>query len=455
CFVFPDSISSKLKSFSYNLQLYLHTGQFVSSLPYTSVTGIIGEGVVLPCHVAAEHIPEMFSVQWIFNEQLEKITVSRYDGKSKKEIQDERYRGRTEFFHSEFRAGNMSLHLRNVKNSDKGSYTCVVSFDNQYHDVLIELEVAGQGGVPSIFLRSHVKQGISLTCHTEGWFPEPQVIWLDGRGQIRKELSTTKIMMMPAGLYSPSLLDSPNTSSFSILLPLRKDYICREKQCLFSYLFFSGDVPITIIIDPPVVLVGEQVTLHCWLADTIPSNMSVLWYKKEEGKNTTLCFSPSLGGVVEQCQNEEWCRTEGRWERRALLLIIRQVQVADEGAYVCAVKGDIGSQEAITHLDVTSKQGDFQESMCCYTCKSKGWYPKPEVLWTNYGGKIINVEAKTNVTWNEEDFFTVQSNITVPCDNVDVTCAVILPKAKKSRTGRSHFYTCTCIVEGLRLLHHC
>ncbi|KFV81327.1 hypothetical protein N308_05374, partial [Struthio camelus australis] len=56
---------------------------------------------------------------------------------------DERYQGRTEFFHREFRAGNMSLHLKNVKNSDKGSYTCVVSFDNQYHDVLIELEVAG------------------------------------------------------------------------------------------------------------------------------------------------------------------------------------------------------------------------------------------------------------------------------------------------------------------------
>ncbi|NXE57189.1 BT1A1 protein, partial [Casuarius casuarius] len=212
-------------------------------------------------------------------------------------------------------------------------------------------------------------------------------------------------------------------------------------------LFFSGNVPITIIIDPPVVLVGEQVTLHCWLADTIPSNMSVLWYKKEEGKNTTLCFSPSLGGVVEQCQNEEWCRTEGRWERRALLLIIHQVQVADEGAYVCAVKGDIGSQEAITHLDVTKmgnkptfQRNQLEESMCCYTCKSKGWYPKPEVLWMNYGGKTINVEAKTNVTWNEEDLFTVQSNITVPCDNVDVTCAVILPKAKKSRTDLLYFF---------------
>ncbi|KGL72864.1 hypothetical protein N309_11455, partial [Tinamus guttatus] len=49
--------------------------------PYTTVTGVIGEGVVLPCHVVAEHIPEVFSVQWTFNEQSEKITVSRYDGK--------------------------------------------------------------------------------------------------------------------------------------------------------------------------------------------------------------------------------------------------------------------------------------------------------------------------------------------------------------------------------------
>ncbi|NWY63384.1 BT3A2 protein, partial [Chionis minor] len=57
--------------------------------------------------------------------------------------QDEKYRGRTEFFHSEFRAGNMSLHLKNIRSSDKGSYTCVVSFNDTYHDVLVELQVAG------------------------------------------------------------------------------------------------------------------------------------------------------------------------------------------------------------------------------------------------------------------------------------------------------------------------
>ncbi|GAB0202201.1 butyrophilin subfamily 1 member A1-like [Grus japonensis] len=90
-----------------------------------------------------------------------------------------------------------------------------------------------------------------------------------------------------------------------------------------------------------------------------------------------------------------------------------------------------------------------EESMCRYTCKSKQWYPKPEVIWMNYGGDTVNVEAKTNITWSERDHFTVQSTIMVPCDNVDVVCVVELIKAKISRSGSMneiivpHSSTCT------------
>uniref|UniRef100_A0A8B9E4D3 Ig-like domain-containing protein n=1 Tax=Anser cygnoides TaxID=8845 RepID=A0A8B9E4D3_ANSCY len=167
-----------------------HLNQFISYPPNSSVIGVIGEGVVLPCYVVAENIPEIFSVQWIFNEQSQKIPVSTYDGKTQKEKQDEKYQGRTEFFHSEFGAGNMSLLLKNIRSSDKGSYTCVVSFNDEYHDALIELKVAAS-----------VNVSIGLTCHADGWFPKPEVIWLDGQGQVRKEQSSTKVMMMPSGLY--------------------------------------------------------------------------------------------------------------------------------------------------------------------------------------------------------------------------------------------------------------
>ncbi|KFU92725.1 CD276 antigen, partial [Chaetura pelagica] len=57
--------------------------------------------------------------------------------------QDERYNSRTEFFPSEFQAGNMSLHLKNLRSSDQGSYTCVVSFNDRHHRGSIQLQVAG------------------------------------------------------------------------------------------------------------------------------------------------------------------------------------------------------------------------------------------------------------------------------------------------------------------------
>ncbi|XP_074994892.1 butyrophilin subfamily 2 member A2-like [Calonectris borealis] len=212
--------------------------------------------------------------------------------------------------------------------------------------------------------------------------------------------------------------------------------------CVLIGKWLTGEVPITISIEPSVVLVGDQVTLSCQLTDSVPSNMSVLWYKMEKGRDAPLCSSSSLGGVVEQCQDEEQWRIVGRWQRRAFLLVIRQVQVADEGAYVCAVNSSVVTQEATTHLDVTAigdkptLDRDLQEeSMCRYACKSKQWYPKPEVIWMNYGGDTVNVEAKTNVTWSERDHFMVQSTITVPCDNVDVVCVIKLIKSKISRSG--------------------
>ncbi|XP_040977690.1 butyrophilin subfamily 1 member A1-like [Aquila chrysaetos chrysaetos] len=220
-----------------------------------------------------------------------------------------------------------------------------------------------------------------------------------------------------------------------------------------------GEVPITISIEPAVVRVGERVTLSCQLTDSIPSNTRVLWYKMEKGRDSPLCSSSSLGGVVEQCQDEEQGRIVGLWQRRTLLLVIWQVQITDEGTYVCAVNGSVVRQEATTHLDVTAigykptLNRDLQEeSMCRYTCKSKQWYPKPEVIWMNYGGDTINVEAKTNVTWSERDHFTVQSIITVPCDNVDVVCVVKLNKSKISLSGSMNEITVpqsgTCTYKG-------
>lgn len=121
---------------------YPKTGGFLSA-PKTPVLGIVGDRVVLPCQVGSAPIPEDFSIRWTFHDQSQHIPVSSYSEKGWREEPDERYRGRGEFFHREFRAGNVSLLLRDVQSSDQGTYSCEVSFQNVSQEVLVELEVAG------------------------------------------------------------------------------------------------------------------------------------------------------------------------------------------------------------------------------------------------------------------------------------------------------------------------
>uniref|UniRef100_A0A493T5Y0 Ig-like domain-containing protein n=1 Tax=Anas platyrhynchos platyrhynchos TaxID=8840 RepID=A0A493T5Y0_ANAPP len=95
----------------------------------------------------------------------------------------------------------MSLHLKNVMLSDEGKYTCNIFLENWYDEVVVDLNVAAKGDDTSIFLDGHVGQGIGLTCKSQGWFPEPEVVWLDSKGQTRKEKVITQRTKTSSGIF--------------------------------------------------------------------------------------------------------------------------------------------------------------------------------------------------------------------------------------------------------------
>ncbi|XP_056366157.1 butyrophilin subfamily 3 member A2-like isoform X2 [Oenanthe melanoleuca] len=177
---------------------HLAAGGFLSA-PKTPVLGIIGDRVVLPCRVGSAPLPEDFSIRWTFHGRSQRIPVSSYSGS---EEPGEQYRGRAEFFHGEFRAGNVSLLLRNVRSSDQGTYGCEISFQDVSQEVLVELEVAAMGEAPSVILRGPEKRDLSVSCRSSGWFPRPELRWLDGRGRVRREPMTTTATVTPEGLFS-------------------------------------------------------------------------------------------------------------------------------------------------------------------------------------------------------------------------------------------------------------
>ncbi|NXN36999.1 BT3A2 protein, partial [Rhinoptilus africanus] len=216
--------------------------------PDKPVTGIIGKGVLLPCQLKVKIIPERLSVQWIFSGNSKRIDVTTYDGKNTHNPvhEDETYQGRTNFFQSEFNKGNVSLHLKNVTVLDKGKYTCSVFFENWYDEVVVDLNVAGKDDECSVFLDSHADQGIELTCKSQGWFPVPEVVWLNSKGQTRKEDVTTQRIKTSSGIYDV-------VSSMNLERGSDKEVSCRvvnnllnavcESRVLISDVFFPSTSP--------------------------------------------------------------------------------------------------------------------------------------------------------------------------------------------------------------------
>uniref|UniRef100_A0A8B9BND9 Ig-like domain-containing protein n=1 Tax=Anser brachyrhynchus TaxID=132585 RepID=A0A8B9BND9_9AVES len=384
-----------------------------------SVIGVIGEGVVLPCYVVADNIPEIFSVQWIFNEQSQKIPVSTYDGKTQKEKQDEKYQGRTEFFHSEFGAGNMSLLLKNIRSSDKGSYTCVVSFNDEYHDNTYVFSLA-KGGVPSISMRSYMKQSIGLTCHADGWFPKPEVIWLDGQGQVRKEQSSTKVMMMPSGLYRPDAYSSlVPTENFEVISP----------RNVFG-------------------VVGLDIVLPCNVSSTKPLyDIEVQWKKITDGHIEDVYI---WRNTVDKPGQKYMGRTELPKDGLAsgnVSLTLKNVLPADEGMYSCIVNSKDWSADTTTMLSIVGKGLGRVQPMC--HSLSHGWFPKPTVEWVVQNKQMLSPD--TEIHQDSKKLFNVLSRVTVTGQEVEeVTCQIqnYLAQAEKTTVRLSRWTGCSEEWEG-------
>ncbi|KAJ8287165.1 hypothetical protein GJAV_G00048380 [Gymnothorax javanicus] len=94
------------------------------------VFAYVGEDVILNCTVDT-HVPVIdLQVQWIKIDG--EILVLLFDeGESRPESQDERFRGRAEFFREEIPKGNFSMKLRDIKTEDRGEFMCRVDTDSE------------------------------------------------------------------------------------------------------------------------------------------------------------------------------------------------------------------------------------------------------------------------------------------------------------------------------------
>ncbi|XP_015217107.2 butyrophilin subfamily 1 member A1-like isoform X3 [Lepisosteus oculatus] len=187
--------------------------------PADPVVVFPGEDAVLPCYLSPDISTGDLEIKWFREDYRTAVCLYQY-GSYNFEKQNPSYSGRAELFPEELPRGNMSLKLKDVRRSDHGKYKCVVESAEHYEDALIDLSIRALGSQPSVSLHSSGGDEDQLLCRSEGWFPEPAVIWTDRDGNDVTSLSNTTVERDSLGLLNVRSYISAKRESniFSCLL---------------------------------------------------------------------------------------------------------------------------------------------------------------------------------------------------------------------------------------------
>ncbi|XP_039374850.1 myelin-oligodendrocyte glycoprotein-like isoform X5 [Mauremys reevesii] len=119
----------------------LESAQFRVMGPGYPVTAIVGEAIVLPCHLSPRMSAVNMEVRW-FRSEFTSVVHQYHEGKDQYGEQMPDYRGRTELLKAGITDGNVSLQILNIRRSDEGQYYCFVQDGSYYEEAPLELKIA-------------------------------------------------------------------------------------------------------------------------------------------------------------------------------------------------------------------------------------------------------------------------------------------------------------------------
>ncbi|XP_019901998.3 butyrophilin subfamily 1 member A1-like [Esox lucius] len=146
------------------------------------IVAVAGDDIILPCYLKPNISVEDMTVDWLNLDYIDERVYLYQNGRIILEDQIPSYRGRTSLFKEELWRGNTSLKLTRVQGTDEGQYKCFIKSQNWYDDVTIQVLVKAVGSRPVVSIEGHRDGGMGLVCQSEGWHPEPDLVWLDSKG---------------------------------------------------------------------------------------------------------------------------------------------------------------------------------------------------------------------------------------------------------------------------------
>ncbi|XP_033182420.1 butyrophilin-like protein 2 [Anabas testudineus] len=417
----------------------LTTGQSQTISPPQSIVVMVGEDIVLPCQLEPPTDAVQMTVEWGRPDLNPRFVYVWHNGQELLVDQNTAYEGRASISVNYLKQGDISLKLSKVKISDNGIYRCYVPKQSKEH--FIEL-VVGAFSPPSTTLAGldRSSSGVVLQCESKGWYPEPELLWLDAEGKILSA-GPTETVRGPDDLYTVSsrvTVEKRHSNNITCRVQERNINQTRETQ-----MHVPGQSQLICSSESVAAQAGEDVILPCRLYPPIrASSRTVEWTRP--GLDPEYIHVHQDGRLVYQSQNPLYSyRTTlfvDQLVNGNVSLKIFNVKMSDAGKYKCFLPSlwkeafiqlTVGSTSSPVIAGIERNSGEL-----VLQCESKGWYPEPELLWLDAEGKILSA-GPTETVRGPDDLYTVSSRLTV--EKIDnITCRV--QQSNINQTRETHIY---------------
>ncbi|XP_043390813.1 butyrophilin-like protein 2 [Chelonia mydas] len=283
----------------------------------------------------------------------------------------------------QYENGVVRVKLFPVQVEDSGQYVCAVTSDGVYQEAIAQVIVAGFGSAPRLTIDHQRNNSVTLRCTSQGWYPQPEVCWTDSTGQNITAMAETRIQKDVTDLYQiHSTLRVADIASDTILCTIRNPLLKRHRKKVIA---ISGFFDVEAEYDIITTVIGENAILPCRLITKhLPPSMELQWRKVGPGKDKLIYFylydesSPLVNSYPQsdKCpmsylspngdNSREWLRKE--YEKKAevfkgkefgkgnISLKLNNIQVEDEGKYVCSASANFFHREIIIEVLVIGKK---------------------------------------------------------------------------------------------------
>ncbi|XP_038587688.1 lamin-A-like [Micropterus salmoides] len=335
--------------------------------PSQPIVATLGDDIILPCHLKPEEDASGLTLEWTRPDLDPRFVHVWRSGQELVGKKHQSFEGRTSLFIDELKFGNISLKLSKLKLTDEGTYTCFSPAHGLQSFVQL---IVGAVSSPVINLAGIVKatSGVVLQCESAGWYPEPEVFWLDGEGNLLSA-GPTETVRGPDDLYTVSsrvTVEKRHSNSFTCRVQQKDINQTRDTNIQVTDDFFE------VQSSSLSTIIGLAVSLAACI---LLMSAAIVFFVYKRRQNTVKTKTSCCDEIDEEGRNN----AKGEQQQ----LMTDQNREGEKIKHV--VHGENQTIEIVNQVDAQKEDtvGENSQTERNQAAPAKSWYFFPRSLFRN------------------------------------------------------------------------